>query len=79
MLSSCAHFLTPIRVSRLKTIYHSTQIAPANAAIEIWPLVIAMVEQLPRIKQLPNTKISIRFLPNSADLKLKNGISLTNK
>ena len=60
-------------------IYHNTQIAPANAAIEIWPLVIAIVEQLPRIKQLPNTQINIRFLPNSADLKLKNGISLTSK
>lgn len=53
--------------------------APANAAIVIWLFVIAMVEQLPKIKQLPKTKISIRFLPNSADLKLKNGISLTSK
>ena len=66
-------------VMRLKITYHSTQIAPANAAIEIWLFVIAIVEQLPKMKQLPNTKISIRFLPNSADLKLKNGISLTNK
>ena len=60
-------------------IYHNTQIAPANAAIENWPFIIAMVEQLPKMKQLPNTKISIRFLPNSADLKLKKGISLTSK
>ena len=79
MLGSCAHFLATIRVNRLKMIYHNTQIAPANAAIEIWPFIIAMVEQLPKMKQLPNTKISIRFFPNSADLKLKKGISLTSK
>ena len=79
MLGSYVHFLAPIRVNRLKTMYHNTQIAPANAAIDICPFIIAMVEQLPKIKQLPNKKISIRFLPNSADLKLKNGISLTSR
>ena len=53
--------------------------AHAKTALSIWLFFIVMVAQDPKIKQQPKTKIIMRFLPKSADLKLKNGISLTSR
>jgi hypothetical protein len=64
---------------KLQIAYHKTQIAPANAAIAICLLVIAIVAQVPKMKQFPIRKMIICFFPCPADLKLKNGISLTSK
>ena len=52
---------------------------PAKAAIAICLLVIAIVEQDPKIKQFPTKKMIMCFFPPFADLKLKNGISLTSR
>ena len=53
--------------------------APASAAIAICLLVIAIVAQVPRMKQFPTRKMIMSFFSCPADLKLKNGISLTSK
>jgi hypothetical protein len=53
--------------------------APARAAIAICLLVIAIVAHVPKIKVQPTKKMMICFFPCPADLKPKNGISLTNK
>jgi hypothetical protein len=39
----------------------------------------AAVQHDPKIKQQPNAKITKLFLSFPADLKLKNGISLTSR
>ena len=54
-------------------------IAPPKIAIAICLLVIAIVAHMPKIKVQPTKKMMICFLPCPADLKLKNGISLTSK
>ena len=55
------------------------QRAPANAAMAICLLVMAIVAQTPKMKQLPSRKMMMCFFPCPADLKLKNGISLMSK
>ena len=59
--------------------YHNMHIAPPKIAIAICLLVIAIVAHVPKIKVQPTKKMMICFFPCPADLKLKNGISLTSK
>lgn len=53
--------------------------APPKTAIAISLLTNAIVAQGPKMKQHPDRKMIMYFFSSPADLKLKNGISLTSR